>query len=58
MMTSLLTEVEKDKIKFLYESGDTTEQIDKIYNVADPTIRKFMRKHNIEIIKSRSLLTA
>lgn len=58
MMTSLLTEVEKDKIKFLYESGDTTEQIAKIYNVAAPTIRKFMRKHNIEIIKSRSLLTA
>jgi DNA invertase Pin-like site-specific DNA recombinase len=44
MMTSLLTEVKKEKIKFLYESGNTTEQIAKIYNVTAPTIRRFMRK--------------
>lgn len=57
MMTSLLTESDKEKIKVLYESGNTTEQIAKIYSVTAPTIRRFMRKHNIEIVKSRSLLT-
>jgi transposase len=57
MMTSLLTEVEKEKIKFLYESGNTTEQIAKIYNVTAPTIRNFMKKHGIRIRKPRNFLT-
>ena len=50
-------ELDKEKIATLYESGNTTEQIGKLYGVTAPTIRRFMQKHDIEIRKSRSLLT-
>jgi transposase len=50
-------ELDKEKIAVLYESGNTTEQISKLFSVTPPTIRKFMRKHDIELRKSRSLLT-
>ena len=56
-MTKKQIELDKEKIATLYESGNTTEQIGKLYGVTAPTIRKFMRKHDIEIRKSRSLLT-
>jgi len=51
-------ELDKEKIAVLYESGKTTEQISNLFSVTAPTIRRFMKKHNIEIVKSRSLLTA
>jgi transposase len=50
-------ELDKEKIADLYTSGSTTEEIGKLFDVTAPTIRRFMRKHNIEIVKSRSLLT-
>mgnify|MGYP003527982976 CR=1 FL=1 len=42
----------------MYESGNTTEQISKLFSVTPPTIRRFMKKHDIEIRKSKNLLTA
>lgn len=49
--------LDKEKIADLYASGSTTEEIGKLFDVTAPTIRRFMRRHNIEIINSRSLLT-
>jgi DNA invertase Pin-like site-specific DNA recombinase len=49
--------LDKEKITELYTSGSTTEQISKVFGVTPSTIRKFMRKHDIELRKSRSLLT-
>jgi transposase len=56
-MANKTIKLDKEKISTLYESGNTTEQISKVFGVTPPTIRKFMRKHDIELRKSRSLLT-
>lgn len=57
-MANKTIELDKDKIATLYESGNTTEEISKLFSVTPPTIRRFMKKHDIEIRKSRNLLTA
>ena len=56
-MANKTIELDKEKIATLYESGNTTEQISKLFSVTPPTIRRFMKKHDIEIRKSRNLLT-
>ena len=57
-MANKTIELDKNKITILYESGKTTEEISKLFSVTPPTIRRFMKKHDIEIRKSRNLLTA
>jgi len=57
-MTNKTIELDKEKIATLYESGNTTEEISKLFSVTPPTIRRFMKKHDIEISKSRNLLTS
>ena len=57
-MPKKVIELDKEKIIELYESGNTTEQISKLFSVTPPTIRRFMKKHDIEIRKSKNLLTA
>ena len=57
-MANKTIELDKDKITILYESGNTTEEISKLFSVTPPTIRRFMKKHDIEIRTSRNLLTA
>jgi IS30 family transposase len=57
-MANKTIELDKEKIATLYESGKTTEQISNLFNVTPPTIRRFMKKHNIEIRKSKNVLTA
>lgn len=56
-MTKKQIELDKEKIATLYESGNTTEQIGKLFGVTPPTIRRFMRKHDIEIRRPKSILT-
>jgi DNA invertase Pin-like site-specific DNA recombinase len=58
LMGNKTIELDKEKIATLYESGNTTEEISKLFSVTPPTIRRFMKKHDIEIRKSRNLLTA
>ncbi len=57
-MANKTIELDKDKIVILYESGNTTEEISKLFSVTPSTIRRFMKKHDIEIRKSKNLLTA
>ena len=56
-MTNKTIELDKEKIATLYESGNTTEQISNVFGVTAPTIRKFMRKHDIKLRNSRRILT-
>ena len=56
-MTNRTIELDKEKIATLYESGNTTEQISNVFGVTAPTIRKFMRKHDIKLRNSRRILT-
>ena len=56
-MANKTIQLDKDKIAILYESGNSTEQISKVFGVTPPTIRKFMRKHDIKLRNSRRILT-
>jgi transposase len=56
-MANKTIQLDKDKIATLYESGNSTEQISKVFGVTPPTIRKFMRKHDIKLRNSRRILT-
>ena len=56
-MSKQIIELDKEKIADLYASGSSTEQISKVFGVTPPTIRKFMRKHDIELRNSRRILT-
>lgn len=56
-MVKYTTVLDKEKIADLYASGSTTEEIGKLFDVTAPTIRRFMRRHNIEIINSRRILS-
>ena len=42
-MPKKVIELDKEKIIELYESGNTTEQISKLFSVTPPTIRRFMK---------------
>ena len=57
-MPKKVIELDKEKIIELYESGNTTEQISKLFSVTPPTIRRFMKKNDIEIRRPKNLLTA
>lgn len=56
-MANKTIQLDKEKIAILYESGNSTEQISKVFGVTPPTIRKFMRKHDIKLRNSRRILT-
>lgn len=56
-MSRKKAELDKARVTALYEDGNTTEQISKVFDVTAPTIRKFMQKHGIEMRKSRGFLT-
>lgn len=56
-MSKQIIELDKERIADLYTSGSSTEQISKVFGVTPPTIRKFMRKHDIELRNSRRILT-
>ena len=56
-MSRKKAELGKARISALYAQGNTTEQISKVFGVATPTIRKFMKKHGIAIRNSRVFLT-
>ena len=56
-MSRKKAELGKARISALYAQGNTTEQISKVFGVAAPTIRKFMKKHGIAIRNSRGFLT-
>jgi len=43
LMPKKVIELDKEKIIELYESGNTTEQISKLFSVTPPTIRRFMK---------------
>ena len=56
-LTRRKVELDKTKIEALYEYGNTTEQISKLFGVTAPTIRKFMKQQGIAIRNSRGFLT-
>ena len=46
--------LEKKKVAALYESGNSSGKISKMFDVTPPTILKFMRKHGIKLKKDRN----
>ena len=56
-LTRRKVELDKTKVAALYEDGNTTEQISKVFGVTAPTIRKFMKQQGIAIRNSRGFLT-
>jgi len=56
-LTRRKVELDKTKVAALYEDGNTTEQISKVFGVTSPTIRNFMKQQGIAIRDSRGFLT-
>jgi hypothetical protein len=45
----------KEKVAALYESGNSSRKISKMFGVTPPTILKFMRKHDIKLRKYKKI---
>lgn len=56
-MSRKKAELDKARVAALYEDGNTTEQISKVFGVTAPTIRNFMKEHGIAVHSSRRRLT-